>query len=258
MHNLELFTGKYQRQLTLRNALIPVGTTLENLKKHGIITTDEELEQKYQEAKAIIDDYHRHFIDANLSRIALDWQELAEALLAYQHNRNNETTEKLEKVQATYRKQLLKAFSEDENYKHLFKKELFTKVLPSYYTDKEQLAVINAFKNFFTYFSGFNENRANIYSTDPKSTAIGYRLIHENFPKFITDCAIFAVLQQHCPQVITDTETVLRQLAIIEADTELADYFLPNSFNAFLTQEGISKFNNIIGELNKNINLAIL
>lgn len=257
MYNLELFTGKYQRQLTLRNALIPVGATLENLKKHGIITTDEELEKKYQEAKAIIDDYHRHFIDANLSRIALDWQELAEALLAYQHNRNNETTEKLEKVQATYRKQLLKAFSEDENYKHLFKKELFTKVLPSYYTDKEQLAVINAFKNFFTYFSGLNENRANIYSTDPKSTAIGYRLIHENFPKFITDCAIFAVLQQHCPQVITDTETVLRQLAIIEADTELADYFLPNSFNAFLTQEGISKFNNIIGELNKNINLAM-
>lgn len=257
MKNLQLFTGKYQRQLTLRNALIPIGATLENLKKHGIITTDEELEKKYQKAKTIIDDYHRHFIDANLSRVSLDWQELAEALLAYQHNRDNETTEKLEKVQATYRKQLLKAFSEDENYKHLFNEELFTKVLHSYYTDKEQLAVINAFKNFFTYFSGFNENRANIYSTDPKSTAIGYRLIHENFPKFIADCAIFAVLQQHCPQVITDTEAVLRQLAIIEADTELADYFLPNSFNAFLTQEGISKFNNIIGELNKNINLAI-
>lgn len=257
MHNLELFTGKYQRQLTLRNALIPIGATLENLKKHGIITTDEELEKKYQEAKAIIDDYHRHFIDANLSRIALDWQELAEALLASQHNHNNETTEKLEKVQATYRKQLLKAFSDDENYKHLFKKELFTKVLPSYYTDKKQLAVINAFKNFFTYFSGFNENRANIYSTEPISTAIGYRLIHENFPKFIADCEVFTALQQYCPQVVNAAETVLRQLAIIEADTELADYFLPNSFNAFLTQEGISKFNNIIGELNKNINLAM-
>lgn len=257
MHNLELFTGKYQRQLTLRNALIPIGATLENLKKHGIITTDEELEKKYQEAKVIIDDYHRHFIDANLSRIALDWQELAEVLLASQHERNKETTEKLEKVQATYRKQLLKAFSDDENYKHLFKKELFTKVLPSYYTDKEKLAVIGAFKNFFTYFKGFNENRANIYSAEPISTAIGYRLIHENFPKFIADCEVFTALQQYCPQVVNAAETVLRQLAIIEADTELADYFLPNSFNAFLTQEGISKFNNIIGELNKNINLAM-
>lgn len=256
MHNLELFTGKYQRQLTLRNALIPIGATLENLKKHGIITADEELEKKYQQAKAIIDDYHRYFIDDNLSRTALNWQELTEALLAFQHNRSDETRAHLEKTQTAYRKQLLQTFTENENYKHLFKKELFTKVLPSYYTDKEKLAVIGAFKNFFTYFSGFNENRANMYSTEPVSTAIGYRLIHENFPKFLADCEIFAVLQQHCPQVITAAETALRQAAIIEADVNLADYFLPNSFNAFLTQAQITKFNSIIGELNKNINLA--
>lgn len=257
MHSLQLFTGKYQRQLTLRNALIPIGATLENLKKHGIITTDEELEKKYQEAKTIIDDYHRHFINDNLSRTALNWQELTEALLAFQHNRNDETRAQLEKTQTAYRKQLLKAFTEDENYRHLFKKELFTKVLPSYYTDKEKLAVIGAFKNFFTYFKGFNENRANIYSTEPISTAIGYRLIHENFPKFIANCEIYATLQQHCPQVVTAAETALRQAAIIEADAELADYFLPNSFNAFLTQTNITKFNSIIGELNKNINLAM-
>lgn len=257
MNSLELFTGKYQRQLTLRNALIPIGATLENLKKHGIIAADEELEQIYQQAKAIIDDYHRYFIDSNLSRIALNWQELYEALLAFQHQRNDETKAQLEKTQTAYRKQLLKAFTEDENYKYLFKKELFTKVLPSYCADKEKLSVIDAFKNFFTYFSGFNENRANMYSTEPNSTAIGYRLIHENFPKFITDCEIFTVLRQYCPEVIAAAENSLRQAAIIEKDVDLADYFMPNSFNAFLTQKGIDKFKNIIGELNKNINLAI-
>lgn len=257
MHSLNLFTGKYQRQLTLRNALIPVGETLENLQKHGIVAADEKLEQQYQEAKILIDDYHRHFINISLSRIALDWQELTETLLAYQQNRTDENKDKLEKIQTSYRKQLLKTFTEDENYKYLFKKEFFTKVLPAFYTDKSKLAAISSFKNFFTYFSGFNENRANIYSTEAISTAIGYRLIHENFPKFIADCEIFSTLQQNCPQVITDTETVLHQTAIIETDTALENYFLPNSFNAFLTQTGITKFNNIIGELNKNINLAM-
>lgn len=257
MNTLKLFTGKYQRQLTLRNALLPVGQTLANLQKHGIVAADEKLEKQYQEAKLLIDDYHRYFINNNLTRIALNWEELAQSLLAFQHERNEETKAKLEKVQTAYRKQLLKAFTEDENYKYLFKKELFTKVLPAFYTDKTKLAAISSFKNFFTYFSGFNENRANIYSTEAISTAIGYRLIHENFPKFLANCEIFAVLQKLCPQVIASAETALRQAEVISSDVKLEAYFLPNSFNAFLTQSGIDKFNNIIGELNTNINLAI-
>ncbi len=40
------------------------------------------------------------------------------------------------------------------------------------------------FEGFFTYLSGFNENRENYYSTDEKATAVANRVVGENLPKF--------------------------------------------------------------------------
>lgn len=269
MDNLNLFTGKYQRQLTLRNALIPIGQTLSNMEKNRIITADEQLEANYQQAKQLIDDFHRHFINSSLQKVSLDWTELAEAITAFQADRSDENRARLEKTQTKYRKELLKVFAADPSYKHLFKKELFSKVLPEFYKGKEELAAINTFKNFFTYFSGFNENRKNIYSADPISTAIAYRLIHENFPRFLSDCVIFKVLLKHCPQVIKQTEETMLAAGILSCNVSLEDYFDCNSFNSFLTQDGITAFNTIIGGaaanggekkyngINEYINLAV-
>lgn len=268
MNIADSFTGQYQKPITLCNTLIPMGKTLENLKKHNIITADEKLEENYQQAKKIIDKFHRYFINKNLAASAIDWNDLAEAILAFQKDRSEENKNNLEKVQTAYRKSLLKEFTADENYACLFKKELFTKVLPSFCT-KEELAVITSFKNFFTYFAGFNENRKNIYSTEPISTSIAYRLIHENFPKFLANCQIFSTWQKICPEVIADAENKMLANALLNNDTKLEDYFVPNSFNAYLTQDGIDRFNNIISGLqakatdtktqglNEHLNLAM-
>ncbi len=61
----EEFCGQgngYSRSITLRNRLIPVGKTEENLKNVKMLDGDFERAKAYQEVKNLIDDFHRSFI----------------------------------------------------------------------------------------------------------------------------------------------------------------------------------------------------
>lgn len=72
----EEFCGQgngYSRSITLRNRLIPVGKTEENLKKSNILDSDFERAKAYQEVKNLIDEFHRAFIEDVLSKTKLDW-----------------------------------------------------------------------------------------------------------------------------------------------------------------------------------------
>ncbi len=51
---------------------------------------------------------------------------------------------------------------------------------------------IKLFDKFFTYFTGFNQNRENYYTTkEQKSTAVATRIVHENLPKFCDNILTF-------------------------------------------------------------------
>lgn len=63
-----------------------------------------------------------------------------------------------------------------------------------YASDLEKLALIRRFGNFFTYFTGFNQNRENYYTTDEKATAVAYRAINENLLTFANNCELFEKL----------------------------------------------------------------
>ena len=67
----EEFCGQrngYSRSITLRNRLIPIGKTEENLKKANMLESDFERAKAYVEVKNIIDDFHRSFIEDVLSK----------------------------------------------------------------------------------------------------------------------------------------------------------------------------------------------
>ena len=91
----------------------------------------------------------------------------------------------LEKVQDSLRKEIVKGFSTGEA-KEIFakidKKELITELLEQWILQQkeEDIYFDEKFKNFTTYFGGFHENRKNMYSDKAQSTAIAFRLIHEN------------------------------------------------------------------------------
>lgn len=238
------FTGLYPVSKTLRFELKPVGKTLEKIKETGIIENDEKRHNDYSDAKKIIDKYHKYFIDAALSKMPrLDWNPLKDALIE-SLDRSDASKKKLEKTQAEFRKKIAKALASHEHYKELTAstpKDLFLKVFPDHFGEQ---TAIDRFNGFSSYFTGFQENRQNIYSDGAISTAIPYRLVHDNFPKFLSNIEVYNTLKDNAPSVLSDADNELKDFL---NGKSLADIFKLNAYNDVLTQSGIDIFNQIIG-----------
>ena len=276
----EEFCGQgngYSRSITLRNRLIPIGKTEENLKKANMLESDFERAKAYVEVKNIIDDFHRSFIEDVLSKetLGLDWGALYDQFDLFQSEKDKVKKAKhkkqLEVLQSVMRKDIVKKFKNDERYPKLFKKEILTDLLPSIIKDDDtgtitdKKAALDTFTGFATYFTGFHQNRENLYSEEAKSTAISNRIVNENFPKFYANVKVFEDLQKNFPNIISETEDSLKDFL---NGKKLSEIFNKENFNAVLSQSGIDFYNTVIGGisgesgkekiqgLNEKINLA--
>ena len=103
------------------------------------------------------------------------------------------------------RKAIVKKFKEDKRFSKLFKREILTDLLPSIIKDDDtgtitdKKAALDTFSSFATYFTGFHQNRENLYSDEAKATAISNRIVNENFPKFYANVKTFEDLQKNFP-----------------------------------------------------------
>jgi len=262
LKSYDYFTKLYSLQKTLRFELKPIGKTLEHIKNSGIIESDETLEEQYAIVKNIIDKLHRKHIDEALSLV--DFTKHLDTLKTFQElylkrGKTDKEKEELEKLSADLRKLIVSYLKGNvkektqhnlnpikERFEILFGKELFTNeeffLLAE--NEKEKKA-IQAFKGFTTYFKGFQENRKNMYSEEGNSTSIAYRIINENLPLFIENIARFQKVMS------TIEKTTIKKLEQ-NLKTELKKHNLPGIFtieyfNNVLTQEGISRYNTIIG-----------
>lgn len=239
------FIGIYPVSKTLRFELIPQGRTIEYIERDGIINTDNHRAESYRKVKEIIDRYHKNFIDEVLDGLVLEnLQDYAEL---YQKSGRDEKQEKqFQNIQALLRKQIVKQFKTHPKYKDLFKKELIKKELVSFLDDKpEEKALVEEFADFTTYFTGFYSNRENMYSDEVKSTAIAFRVIHQNLPKFIDNIKIFEQINTSdaCISVKNHLSVLQDKLGIESVD----EYFMVEGFRKVLSQEGIETYNDILG-----------
>lgn len=238
------FIGLYPVSKTLRFELKPMGKTLEKIKETGVIENDKKRHNDYFDAKKIIDKYHKYFIDAALSKFSrIDWNPLKEAIEG-SLDRSDASKKKLEKTQTEFRKKIAKALTTHDHYKELTAstpKDLFLKVFPDHFGKQP---AIDTFDGFSSYFTGFQENRQNIYSDEAISTAIPYRLVHDNFPKFLSNIEVYKNLKDNAPSVLSDAENELKDFL---NGKKLANIFELNAYNDVLTQSGIDFFNQVIG-----------
>ena len=243
MKNLGKFIGVYPVTKTLRFELRPVGKTQEWIEKAQEVESDEKKAQDYPKVKAIIDEYHKVCLRESLKNARFDWLPLADAILTFQKEKSEEAKGNLEKEQTKMRKQIVKAIEKFEDYKELTAptpKNLLTSILPHHY-DSESLA---SFKGFNTYFKGFQKNRNNIYSAEAISTSAPYRLVHDNFPKFLSNAQIYESIKTTCPEILEQAATELQPFL---EGVQLDDVFSLDFYNSLLTQDGIDFFNRIIG-----------
>ena len=256
---LDRFTGIYSLSKTLRFELKPVGRTLDNIQKGKFLESDKKKSSDYQNVKKIIDNYHKYFIDDVLKDVQLDWTTLAEEISKYNKSKIDDT---LAVEQKKLREILLSAFIKDKRFKVLSAatpKDLFSSILPEWFR-KNAMPELNkkaleTFQRFTSYFVGFQENRKNMYTAEPIPTAVPFRLVNDNFPKFLQNISTYDIILRQCPEVISQVE---KELAYYLDKDKLSDIFTIQSFNRFLCQGGAEKqrgidyYNQIIGGIVKN------
>lgn len=248
------FTDLYSLSKTLRFQLIPQGKTLEHIEKNGILNHDDKRAKDYKTVKILVDNYHKFFIETALSALPpQDWQPLEAAIQNNNHLRTPETQKKLEEQQTEMRKKIAKHFKNQEIFNDLFGAKLFKELLPAYMKTSElsndlYKDAVDTFKKFSTYFTGFHETRKNIYKSEPIATAIPHRLVHENFPKFLSNITAYETLRQHFPTLLEQASQSLTQHLL---GRPLGDFFTLGAFNQCLTQSGIEQFNTLIGGISR-------
>lgn len=166
----------------------------------------------------------------------------------------------MEKLQVQLRKQIVKQFDKDDTtkalFKRLFAKELFgskkSKAIWQNGSFKRgqriaKIALIEQFIGFTTYFSGFYENRKNLYTDEAKHTAIAYRLIHENLPRFVDNIQILNHIKDKYADLYQQFKQLDNQIANSFDDFNINDLLDIDFYNHLLTQSGISAYNTVLG-----------
>ncbi|GBU20404.1 hypothetical protein R80B4_00281 [Fibrobacteres bacterium R8-0-B4] len=236
--SLEEFVNQYSLSKTLRFELRPIGKTEEHIRAKGLLSQDELRAKEYKMVKEIMDRYHKQFIENSLEEFSFSDGLLNEYVnLAKITNKDDTQKKEFENTLKKLRKEIVKAF----DTKRLFGKELIQEDLPEFLTDTEEKELVGHFYKWTTYFTGFNENRENMYSDEEKSTAISYRLINNNLPKFVVNISVFEKVKD----ILQDKFDTLKTELNLHEDVD--KYFCLDSYNKFLTQSGIEMFNHVIG-----------
>ena len=239
----EQFINRYPLSKTLRFSLIPVGETDNNFNKNLLLKKDKQRAENYEKVKGYIDRFHKEYIESVLSKARIE-KVNEYANLYWKINKDDSDAKAMESLEIDMRKQISKQLKSNARYKRLFGKELICEDLPSFLTDKDERETVECFRSFTTYFKGFNTNRENMYSSDEKSTAIAYRCINDNLPRFLDNVKSFQkVFDNLSDETITKLNTDLYNIF----GRNIENIFSVDYFEFVLAQSGIDVYNSMIG-----------
>jgi CRISPR-associated protein Cpf1 len=253
MKKIDNFIGQYPLSKTLRFKLIPVGETLKNFEFNNMLEEDERRAANYAIVKKLIDEYHRDFINRSFVRFESSNEinsfinEVSSYADAYYKSGKDENDKKAMRIsEGLLRKYITTALTTAPEYGSLNNKNILETLLPEYLEKKndfDALDIVKEFSGFSTYFTGFFDNRKNMYVEDEKSTAIAYRCINENLPKFLDNVKIYPHVQAKIAAMIKKLDDDFDGIY----GTAVEDLFSISYFPFVLSQNGIDKYNCVIG-----------
>lgn len=129
--NFDDFKRLYPLSKTLRFEAKPIGATLKNIIKSGLLEEDEHRAQSYVKVKKLIDEYHKAFIDRVLNEGCLTIENkgkknsLEEYYESYMSKSNDENVSKtFKEIQENLRSVIAKKLTDDKAYANLFGNKL--------------------------------------------------------------------------------------------------------------------------------------
>ena len=238
------FTNLQTMSKTLRFELQPVGNTQDIIDEQEMLKEDFERSEYYPMVKRMIDEEHKKFIDAALAHFHFS-DRLKEYAEVYEtQDKDSTRSKKLNDLSAVLRKEILNALKNHEDYKtikspaDLIKNKL---LIEKQGKEKEALEI---FAKFAMYFTGLQEARNNLYTDEEKSTAVPYRAINDNLPKFLDNIRLFRKISA-VPEITKYFETMEQELAL--GQFSVRDFFTVDFYSFAVMQESIEQYNMLIG-----------
>lgn len=246
--------NQYSLSKTLRFELKPIGKTFNNI--GNIIQEDKQRDKDFQEVKKIMNKYYSYFISRILNnKVKIDKNSLNEYKDVY-FNLKKKTNDlnfkkELESIQKKITRNISLMIKSDENFKKIFGKEFVKDILKKYLEEKgteTELELVSKFNDWTTYFTGFYDNRKNVFSDKDIPTSIIYRIVHDNLPKYLDNLYNLEKLKEYN----VDFSELNKNFKDSIANKNLLEYFRIENFNEFLSQEGIDKYNYLVGGYNED------
>lgn len=228
---------------TLRFELKPTGATLKNI--NSILEIDKYKNKSYPKAKEQLDEYYMEFIKRNLKDCDIDFKPLYDIMTSDETD-SSKREERISKEKANYRKLILNKLKKDSDFKILFKKEIIEKLIKES-KDNNEIDGIVQYNKFSTFFTGFFQNRENIFTDKEISTGLPYRAINVNFDDFVSNVKTYNIIEEKAPYIISTLEKEMKKAKVIDNDESINDIFSINFYSKMIIQEGINKFNTIVG-----------
>lgn len=257
MSNFNEFTHLYQLSKTLRFELKPIGETLKHFNESGILDQDEHRAESYKKVKKLIDRYHKEFMEEALRDFVFQMDDegknnsLSEYFFLYSLGKRTEAQDNdFKEIKKNLREQIAKYFKASPKYKNLFKQELIKEDLcNNMQCNEEEQKLVEEFHNFTTYFTGFHENRKNMYSNEEKSTAIAFRLVHQNLPKFIDNIGAFDRARNidEIKAGIKNLQKHFETKGLLKQGEKIEDFFALDYYSRLAVQSRIDIYNAILG-----------
>ena len=237
---IDMMTNRYSVSKTIKMKLIPIGATMDNFNSNMLLESDTERKENYAKVKLLIDEYHKQYIEENLSKVTF-----LENLKPYAEEYYGEKDkDKMKELEGNLRKEIVLFLTQSKIFGDMFKKEMITKLLPDFISSEEDLEIVNSFSKFTTYFTNFFQNRKNMYTSEEQSTGIAYRCINDNLPKHLDNIIAYIKAKEKLPQdVLSNLNMDFQGLC----GTTIDDVFTVDYFVFVLSQSGIERYNEIIG-----------
>lgn len=239
----ELFTNRESITKSMSFELIPVGRTAINIEENGVFEYEDNIAEAAEQLKILYDKFYRSLITDIIHATDVPVQDYYHAFCKRKENKDNyeECQKKVFKEFASFEQ----SYIEDryEKTAHITDGTFIKSIFPNYVQTLSK-DMIDKFKHLSETAKGCNSYFADYFISrkipfsDAEHGTVAARTILENMPAYFGNILIW--------------NTIREEIDTVDIDDSIFDF---GKIYSFMDYEGIDKYNRIIGELNKRINM---
>ena len=238
---------------TLSFRLVPMGNTLDTIRRNNVIENAEQLKKDYEVLKAAADRVHKRFIEQTLSQLHLKYMgdgsmdSIQEYARAFDENDENvmnacadalktSITDAFNAVRYDEKSTMLKALAGELLVKDILQKEVLS---------EEEATALERMKNYTTFMRPYFTIRDRIYDAGEKGFTIPVRTIDENLPIHLKNVKRFALLPDEEREKLAPLFDKVS--AKLNWANEVQDVFTVSAAACLSAQSAIDIYNTLIG-----------